>query len=46
MDLEVRTDQLTRFYDDCCAVDRVDLRVERGTFYGGTVKGSVIPSRL
>lgn len=34
MDLAVRTDQLTRFYDDCCAVDRVDLRVERGTFYG------------
>ncbi len=34
MDLAVKTDQLTRFFDDFCAVDRVDLRVERGTFYG------------
>ena len=34
MDLAVKTDQLTRFFDDFCAVDNVDLRVERGTFYG------------
>jgi ABC-2 type transport system ATP-binding protein len=34
MDLAVKTDQLTRFFDDFCAVDQVDLGVERGTFYG------------
>jgi ABC-2 type transport system ATP-binding protein len=34
MDLAINTDQLTRFFDDFCAVDHVDLRVERGTFYG------------
>jgi ABC-2 type transport system ATP-binding protein len=34
MNLAIETHQLTRFYDGFCAVDRVDLRVERGTFYG------------
>jgi len=34
MDLAVKTDQLTRFFDDFCAVDKVDLCVQRGTFYG------------
>ncbi len=28
------TRQLTRYFDQACAVDHVDLRVERGTFYG------------
>lgn len=30
----IETRQLTRFFDGVCAVDHVDLRVERGTFYG------------
>ena len=30
----VRTERLTRNFDGFCAVDRVNLRVERGTFYG------------
>jgi ABC-2 type transport system ATP-binding protein len=34
MSLAIETHQLTRFYDGFCAVDKVDLRVERGTFYG------------
>jgi ABC-2 type transport system ATP-binding protein len=34
MDLAIETRQLTRFFDNLCAVDRIDLRVERGTFYG------------
>jgi ABC-2 type transport system ATP-binding protein len=34
MDLAIETHGLTRFFDGTCAVDRVDLRVERGTFYG------------
>src|SRR5439155_10515940 len=34
MDLAIETDQLTRFFDKFCAVDAIDLRVERGTFYG------------
>jgi ABC-2 type transport system ATP-binding protein len=32
--LAIETTQLTRFFDDFCAVDHVHLRVERGTFYG------------
>jgi ABC-2 type transport system ATP-binding protein len=32
--LAIETKQLTRFFGDFCAVDRVELRVERGTFYG------------
>src|SRR5262245_26310825 len=32
--LAIETNQLTRFLDDFCAVDHVDLRVEVGTFYG------------
>jgi ABC-2 type transport system ATP-binding protein len=32
--LAIETTQLTRFFDDFCAVDHVELRVERGTFYG------------
>jgi ABC-2 type transport system ATP-binding protein len=34
MDLAIRTNQLTRYFDGVCAVDRLDLQVERGTFYG------------
>ena len=34
MSLAIETHGLTRFFDDFCAVDAVDLRVERGTFYG------------
>src|SRR5262250_2675938 len=34
MGLAIETKQLTRFFDDFCAVNRVDLRVESGTFYG------------
>jgi ABC-2 type transport system ATP-binding protein len=34
MSLAIETHQLTRFFDDFCAVDGIDLRVERGTFYG------------
>src|SRR5437867_11109713 len=34
MTLAIQTDQLTRFFDSFCAVDGIDLRVERGTFYG------------
>jgi ABC-2 type transport system ATP-binding protein len=30
----IETRQLTRYFDKACAVDHVDLRVERGTFYG------------
>jgi ABC-2 type transport system ATP-binding protein len=34
MELAINTVQLTRCFDDFRAVDRVDLRVDRGTFYG------------
>jgi ABC-2 type transport system ATP-binding protein len=34
MNLAIETTQLTRFFGDFCAVDQVELRVERGTFYG------------
>lgn len=34
MTLAIETKQLTRFFDGFCAVDAVNLRVERGTFYG------------
>ena len=34
MALAIETRQLTRFFDNFCAVDRVNLSVERGTFYG------------
>jgi ABC-2 type transport system ATP-binding protein len=34
MSFAIETHQLTRFFDDFCAVDAIDLRVERGTFYG------------
>jgi ABC-2 type transport system ATP-binding protein len=30
----IETHGLTRYFDDFCAVDGIDLRVERGTFYG------------
>jgi ABC-2 type transport system ATP-binding protein len=30
----IETRQLSRYFDRFCAVDRLDLRVERGTFYG------------
>lgn len=30
----IETRQLTRYFDKACAVDHVELRVERGTFYG------------
>ena len=34
MPLAIDTQQLTRFFDGFCAVNAIDLRVERGTFYG------------
>jgi len=34
MTLGIETHGLTRYFDDFCAVDAVDLTVERGTFYG------------
>jgi ABC-2 type transport system ATP-binding protein len=34
MSLALETHGLTRFFDDFRAVDGIDLRVERGTFYG------------
>jgi len=34
MTLAIETRQLTRFFDRFCAVDHVNLSVERGTFYG------------
>lgn len=34
MTLALETHELTRYFDDVCAVDRIELRVERGTFYG------------
>jgi ABC-2 type transport system ATP-binding protein len=34
MNLAIETRQLTRFFGDFCAVNGIDLRVERGTFYG------------
>jgi ABC-2 type transport system ATP-binding protein len=34
MSLAIETHQLTRFFDGFCAVDDIELRVERGTFYG------------
>jgi ABC-2 type transport system ATP-binding protein len=34
MSLAIETHHLTRYFDDFCAVDGIDLRVERGTFYG------------
>jgi ABC-2 type transport system ATP-binding protein len=34
MSFAIETHGLTRFFDDFCAVDAIDLRVERGTFYG------------
>jgi ABC-2 type transport system ATP-binding protein len=32
--LAIETHQLTRFFNGFCAVNAIDLRVERGTFYG------------
>src|SRR6266568_8326833 len=34
MSLAIETHELTRFFDDFCAVNGIELRVERGTFYG------------
>src|SRR5437773_4303092 len=34
MTLAIETHRLTRYFDDFCAVNSIDLRVERGTFYG------------
>ena len=34
MTLAIETHELTRYFNDFCAVRGVDLRVERGTFYG------------
>jgi ABC-2 type transport system ATP-binding protein len=34
MSLAIETHQLTRFFDGFCAVSGIELRVERGTFYG------------
>src|SRR5258708_9043639 len=33
-ELVIETQGLTRYFDKFCAVDGIDLRVERGTFYG------------
>jgi ABC-2 type transport system ATP-binding protein len=34
MSLAIETDGLTRYFNGSCAVERIDLRVDRGTFYG------------
>src|SRR5205085_7189741 len=34
MTLAIETHQLSRYFGDFCAVDALELRVERGTFYG------------
>src|SRR5271156_5908544 len=34
MTLAIETHRLSRFFDDFCAVNRINLSVERGTFYG------------
>ncbi len=34
MNLAIETHRLTRYFDSFCAVQGIDLRVERGTFYG------------
>jgi ABC-2 type transport system ATP-binding protein len=34
MSLAIETHELTRFFDSFCAVNGIDLKVERGTFYG------------
>jgi len=34
MSLAIETHRLTRYFGDFCAVNCIDLRVERGTFYG------------
>lgn len=34
MELAIETHKLTRYFEDFCAVDHIDLKVERGTFYG------------
>src|SRR5262245_14541062 len=34
MTLAIETHRLTRYFDNFCAVDGIELRVERGTFYG------------
>src|SRR5579862_8365087 len=34
MSAAIETHHLTRYFDDFCAVDGIDLQVERGTFYG------------
>jgi len=34
MELAIETKGLTRLFDGFCAVDHIDLRVEKGTFYG------------
>lgn len=34
MSLAIETHQLTRYFNDFCAVKGIDLKVERGTFYG------------
>ena len=34
MTLAIETHQLTRYFDNFCAVNGIDLQVERGTFYG------------
>jgi ABC-2 type transport system ATP-binding protein len=34
MSLAIETHRLTRFFGDVAAVNEIDLRVERGTFYG------------
>src|SRR5258708_37528282 len=33
-ELVIETQKLTRYFDSFCAVAGIDLKVERGTFYG------------
>ena len=34
MSLAIETQRLSRYFDDFCAVNGIDLRVDSGTFYG------------
>ena len=34
MTLAIETHRLSRYFDNFCAVDQIDLHVECGTFYG------------
>lgn len=34
MNLAIETHKLSRYFNEFCAVDKIDIQVERGTFYG------------